>query len=62
LRERFDLTRRTLKDIDRRTALKDFIEAQQAKGLELAIPLDLQNEVRRQNYRDGTVDELRGVA
>lgn len=62
LRERFDLTRRTLKEIDRRTSLKDFIEAQQAKGLELAIPIDLQNDVRRQNYRDGTVNDLRGLS
>jgi hypothetical protein len=62
LRERFDLTTRTLKDIDRRTSLKDFIDAQKAKGLELAIAPELQNEVRRQHYRDGTVDELRGVS
>jgi hypothetical protein len=60
-RERYDFSRTTLKENDRRASLASFIAAETAKGHELAIPLELQDDARRVNYRDLTVDELRGV-
>ncbi|QCW21969.1 lysis protein [Caulobacter phage Jess A] len=60
--ERFDLRKsETLKDIDKRTSLKAWIENQRAKGLDPIISEELENEANRKHFRDMTVDELRGL-
>lgn len=61
LRERFEFSRQTNKALDKRSSLADFIKSEEALGHELAIPQELQNEARQQNYRDMTVEQLRGL-
>lgn len=62
LLERFDLRKgQSLKAIDKRTALADWIKAQRDAGLEPDIPAELENEAFRKSYRDMTVEEFRGV-
>jgi len=61
LLERFEFKQRTNKELDQRATLLDFMKSQEAQGHELAVPLDLQNEARQQNYRDMTIGDLRGL-
>ncbi|PYI81709.1 MAG: hypothetical protein DME26_19395, partial [Verrucomicrobia bacterium] len=61
LRERFEFSRKTNKALDKRADLKDFIESEKAKGHELAIPPEIQKEAFQVNYRDMTVEQLRGL-
>jgi hypothetical protein len=62
LLERFDLRKgQSLKAIDKRTALADWISAQRDAGLEPDIPAELANEAFRKSYRDMTVEEFRGL-
>jgi hypothetical protein len=62
LLERFDLRKSTtLRAIDRRKSLVDWVERQRAQGLDPIIPDDLLNEANRKSYKELTVDELRGV-
>lgn len=61
LRERFEFSRQTDKALDKRASLLDFMKSEIAKGHELEIPLELQDEAWTQNYRDMTVSELRGL-
>lgn len=62
LLERFDLRKGvTLKDIDKRKSLAEWVERQQAMGLDPVIPDELLNDLSRKPYREMTVDELRGV-
>jgi len=61
LRERFDFGKITQKQIDRRASLLDWVADQQSKGLPVNLPAELLNEARRKNYKDMTVEELRGL-
>lgn len=61
LRDRFDFGKITQKQIDRRHALIDWVNEQQAKGLPVSIPAELLNEAKHQNYLEMTVEELRGL-
>lgn len=61
LRERFDFRRATNIALDKRASLRDFLDAERARGHELAVPAAVQNEAYRQHYRDLTVEELRQV-
>lgn len=62
LLERFDLRKgQSLKAIDKRAALADWITAQRDAGLEPDIPAELANEAFRKSYRDMTVEEFRGL-
>lgn len=45
----------------KRKSLAEWIDKQRALGFEPAIDPDLENEARRQSYRDLTMDELRGL-
>lgn len=62
LLERFDLrTGQTLRDIDRRKSLLDWVQAQQEQGLEPVIDPELLDEARRTSYKDLRLEELRGL-
>jgi hypothetical protein len=62
LLERFDLRKgQSLKAIDKRAALADWLKAQREAGLEPDIPPELENEAFRKSYRDMTVEEFRGL-
>lgn len=45
----------------KRASLAEWIDKQRALGFEPAIDPELENEARRQSYRDLTMDELRGL-
>ena len=60
--ERFDLrTGQSLKAIDKRKSLADWIAKQEEMGLEPAIPDSLRNEAFRKHFKDLTVEEFRGL-
>jgi hypothetical protein len=60
--ERFDLrTGQSLKAIDKRRSLAEWVESQRAVGIEPELPAGLLNESTRKHYRDMTVEEFRGV-
>ena len=60
--DRFDLRRSTtLKDIDKRKSLVEWVEEQRERGLEPDIPAGVMNEAYRRSYKDLTVDEFRGL-
>jgi hypothetical protein len=61
LLDRYELTTTTLKALDKRKSLRDFVERQQELGIEPNIPPEVMDEVSRKNYREATVDELRGL-
>jgi len=62
LLERFDLrTGQSLKAIDKRTTLAEWVESQREMGLEPDVPAELLNEAARKSYKDMTVEELRGL-
>lgn len=63
LLERFDLrTGQSLKAIDNRAGLKDWIESQEEAGLEPDIPPELKNEANRTSYKNLTMEQLRGLS
>lgn len=62
LLERFDLRKgQSLKAIDKRAALAEWIKAQREAGLEPDIPAALENEAFRASYKTLTVEEFRGL-
>lgn len=62
LLEQYDLRRSTtLKEVDRRKSLAQWVESQRELGLEPDIPTELLDNTRTQSYRDMTVEELRGL-
>lgn len=62
LLERYDLRKGvTLKDIDKRKSLAEWIEKQREMGLDPIIPDELVNNLTRKPYREMTVDEMRGL-
>jgi hypothetical protein len=62
LLERFDLrSGQSLKAIDKRTALADWIKSQEAQGFEPTISDELRNEALRKSFKDMTVEEFRGL-
>jgi len=61
LLERFDLRNTSLRAVDKRKSLVEWVESQREQGLEPDIPPELLNEAIRQSYKDMTVDELRGL-
>lgn len=62
LLDRFDLrTSTTLKDIDKRRALIEWVNAQREKGEEPVIPEKLLNEAYRVSYKDMTLEDFRGL-
>lgn len=62
LTERFDLRKgQTLKAIDKRTSLADWITEQEEQGLSPVISDELRNEAFRKHYRDMPVEEFKGL-
>jgi len=62
LLDRFDLrTSTTLRAIDRRSSLVQFVAAQQAKGIEPVIDPKLLNDAYRVSYKEMTLEDFRGL-
>lgn len=62
LLERFDLRKgQSLKAVDKRTALAQWLATQREAGLEPDIPAELENEAYRTSYKNLTVEEFRGL-
>ncbi|MFJ0504297.1 hypothetical protein WLZ18_03005 [Bordetella bronchiseptica] len=62
LLERFDLRKgQSLKAVDKRTALADWLRSQREAGFEPDIPAELENEAYRTSYKNMTVEEFRGL-
>ncbi len=62
LLERFDLRRgTTLKALERRAALRDWVENQREIGNNPVIPDDLLDEAYRTSYKEMTVEEFRAL-
>lgn len=60
--ERFDLrTGVSLKAIDKRTALLEWMNKQRDQGLEPDIPPELMNEALRMSYKDMSLEAFRGL-
>lgn len=60
--ERFDLVPSTsLKTIDRRTSLANWLNAQEEAGFVPEMSPELQAEAYRKSYKDMTVEEIRGL-
>lgn len=60
--ERFEFRKVALKQLDRRQALRDFIAEQESNGIVVDIPETVLNEANRLNYKELTVEELRGIS
>jgi hypothetical protein len=62
LLERFDLrTGQSLRAIDKRASLAEWLKAQEEAGLEPEVPPELVNEARRTHFKNLTMEELRGL-
>ncbi|MGL4265208.1 MAG: LPD23 domain-containing protein [Afipia sp.] len=62
LLERFDLRKgQSLKAIDKRKSLMEWLNAQRDAGFEPDVPPELENEAMRKSYKDMTVEEFRGL-
>jgi hypothetical protein len=62
LLERFDLRQSTtLKAIDKRASLLEWVQSQTEQGVEPDIPQELLNEANRKSFKEMTVDEVRGL-
>lgn len=61
LLSRFDLNNRSLKSLDAQTSLMEWMKSQEDAGYQPEIPLTLQNEGFRKNYKNMTVDEFRDL-
>jgi hypothetical protein len=62
LLERFELRRVSIKQLERRQALLEFIEEQSNElGFKIRMPPEVLAEARRVNYKELTPDELRAV-
>jgi hypothetical protein len=61
LLERFDVAPRTLKAIDKRTGLGEWIAAQEKEGMQVDIPDTMRREAYRESWRNLTYDNLLGL-
>jgi len=62
LLERFDLRRgQSLRAIDKRTSLAEWVAEQEQAGIEPDIPAYLLHEANRQHYKNMTLEEFRGL-
>lgn len=59
--ERFSLANRSLKSIDKQKSLADWVESQKELGIEPDIAPEIMNEANRKNYKDMSVEEMRGL-
>lgn len=61
LLDRFSLRDISLRQIDKNRSLAEWVESQRAIGIDPELSPALLDEARRQNYRDMTVEEFRGL-
>lgn len=62
LLDRFDLrSSTTLKNIDRKKSLIQWVEAQRARGEEPVVPQELLDEAYRTSYKELTLEDFRGL-
>lgn len=62
LLERFDLRKgTTLRELEKRKSLLDWVKSQEEQGLEPIIDPALIDEANRKSYKDMTLEELRGL-
>lgn len=61
LLERYELRIISNREADRRKGLSEWIEAQRAMGFEPALDAEALAEIGRKNWRDLTVEEMRGL-
>lgn len=61
LLERFDFAKVPLKVLDRRKGLADWLQQKESEGLTTDVPEQLRNEAFRKNFKDMTIEELRGL-
>jgi hypothetical protein len=61
LLERVDLKERTLRELDKRAKLADWLDAQAEMGLDPEVPDYLKEDSQLTNYKDMTVEEFRGL-
>jgi len=62
LLERYDFRRgTTLKEIDRRKSLAEWVEEQRAQGQDVDVPKNLINDAMRKHYKDASFEELQGL-
>jgi hypothetical protein len=61
LLERVDLKNRTLRELDKRAKLADWLKTQEEIGVEPDIPDYLLEDSQLTSYKDMTVEELRGL-
>ena len=59
--ERYEFKKVSLRAIGRREALASWLEQQEAAGAMVSVPESVQDESRRVNYQQLTMDELRAV-
>jgi len=59
--ERFDFTSISLKSVEARKSLAQFIAEQQEQGLPINLPEAVINEALRRPYKDMTAEELAGI-
>lgn len=60
--ERFDFAPASRRAVERRISLREWAEAQQAAGFDVAVPEELLDEARRQHFTEMTVEEVRGLS
>ncbi|CAB4124847.1 hypothetical protein UFOVP61_41 [uncultured Caudovirales phage] len=59
--ERVDLKERTLRELDKRAKLADWLKSQEEMGLDPEIPDYLREDAQLTSYKDMTVEEFRGL-
>lgn len=59
--ERYDLRKSTIKGLDKRKALSDWIAEQEADGLTPDLPAYIEDPRQRSPYQELTVEEFRGL-
>lgn len=59
--ERYEFKKQTLETLGKRQSLLEWIQQQEELGLEPSIPEEMLDELRRKNYKELTIDELRAV-
>lgn len=60
--ERFDFSVASRKAVDRRVSLREWAEAQEAAGFDIAVPEELLDEAKRQHFTEMTVEQVRGLS
>lgn len=60
--ERFDFSVASRKAVDRRVSLREWADAQEAAGFDIAVPEELLDEAKRQHFTEMTVEQVKGLS